>query len=253
MPVSGTGCSSPLSSSAIRPLRILQFLGRHLLGIVADGNHVDLLFLGIDRIQSRGQRVVLDAGGFAEGRIIGQVSHDADVARVDVDPSRVLDLAVSDVLLFGLHDLVVVAVAIDAITAGAEGPPQDALALGLAQIAVHQELAAGQIVAQLAGDDRQFAGLHDDVGNEVSLPPNRAIEVPPGTGHLLFHADFALFGEVAGLGIFAAPDEDQRTFVAQQQTLPFRHVNAIHRPLETLVEQRRRRTTPTRSKKRDSV
>ena len=41
---------------------------------------------------------------------------------------------IADVLLLGLDEIYVVAVGVDAVAAGAKGPPQDALALGLAQV-----------------------------------------------------------------------------------------------------------------------
>jgi hypothetical protein len=118
-----------------------------------------------------------------------------------------LDLPIARVNLFRLHDTDFVTVGIDAITTGPKSPPQDALALGLAEIAIHQELAARQIFAQFAGDDRQLARFHYHIVHNRSLPPNGTVKMPSGTRHFFLHADFPIDGKMTGNRILIGPSK----------------------------------------------
>ncbi len=60
--------------------------------------------------------------------------------------------------------------------------------------------------------------------------------MPSGARHYLHHADFTLFGEVAGGRILVPPGEKQGAFVAEQQALALGHVNPIDGPVESLPE-----------------
>ena len=222
---------------------VLLFLRGDILGVVADGDDVDLPFLGVDRIQPRREDVVLNAGvprlGLGIG-VVGQIGLHADVTGRNLHPAGMLELVLARVGDLGLDDGGLVGIGIDAIAARPEDAAEGAFLLRVADVAGDEELAflaVRALFAQHAVEVGDFAGMDHHVVDEVAFPPDRAIEVPARPAELFQHAHFAfrLIGELADLGLLRQPGEDQRSLVAQLQALAFGDVNAVHGPLEGLV------------------
>src|SRR5262249_28896958 len=112
----------------------------------------------------------------------------------------------ADVGDFGLDDLDVVAVGVDAVAAGAEDLAEHAPVLRLADFAVDEELAIGQGVAEFAGDDADLAWLDERVGDDGAFIPDRGVEVTAGSAQIFPNADLVFVGPVAGLSGLAGAE-----------------------------------------------
>jgi hypothetical protein len=146
------------------PFGVNAHVGGDGLLAKADFHDVDLLFFGIDRIDAA--HFFLDAGLRAGLGIVGEVRHDADIPRRNLDPSRGLNLVVLPGKRHELDRLEDVRVRIDAVAAGREGLPQEPLEFRLPEIPVDQKFIVQRTIAHLARCQADRARLDELIGNQ---------------------------------------------------------------------------------------
>ena len=238
--LAGLAVEGLLTGLALR--RLLAGLALQRLLAIADRDHVDLLFAGIDRVESGGERFGLNALAGAGAGVVGLVGHHPHVPGLDADPARLLHLPARRHIGLPLDLLHLVGVRVHPVPPRAVDPPECSLAGRLAQLPLDQELAVpqasrprGWVAPHQAGHHRQLPGLDHHVLDQGPLPPEGAVEVPTRPRH--FHQHPHLEGLAAGQlprlrGV--APPQQQRSLVPQQQALARRDEDAVDRPVHNL-------------------
>ncbi len=197
---------------------------------ITDFDNVDVLFAAVDEVDARRQDVFGDPRR-SSGQLVGrQVRDHSDVACGNLDPTG-LFLRSPRAESLKSHFLDIVAVGIDTVPSLMQRLAKDAFVFGVADVTVHEKLAGGKIIPQLACDQPYLAREDDHIVNDGTFPPDRTIEMPAWSAELGKHADLAFIGPVAERGSFPR-SEDQRPLVAEHKTLPLVNIHAIERPLD---------------------
>ena len=82
-----------------------------------------------------------------------------------------------------------VGIIIDAVIAGGEHLPKNALLFGFVHVTFDKELSIFQVIPHFAGHDPDFTWFHNDVRDEASFPPAYPAKMTPGPKHVLKNSD----------------------------------------------------------------